>query len=135
MEEELRQKYLELQVIQNQMEQLQKQLQSIEEQTMELSYIKQSLDDLKTVKKDTKILIPIASGIFAEASLAGNKILKVNVGDNVVVDKNIEETKKLMDKQTQDISRFRDQIVEHLQGLLDSSKKLEEHMAEIVKKR
>ena len=52
----------------------------------------QALDDLKTTKTGTEILVPMASGIFIKAELKDNKELAINVGADTVVKKNIEET-------------------------------------------
>ena len=93
--EELQEKYIELQMIEQQMKQIQKQAQLVDSQMNELAVAHQALDDIKKTKPGTKILVPISNGIFAKAEIKDNEDLIVNVGANVIVNKDFESTKGL----------------------------------------
>jgi len=129
----LQKKYLEYQAIESQMQQMQKQLEAIEGQMMEVALVGQGLEDLEKVKEGTEVLMPFSNGIFTKASLKKGDTLFINVGSNVVVEKTLEETKKLMEKQSQEILRVRNSIVEKLQELSVQALRLEEELRKLVK--
>ncbi|MFT4282978.1 MAG: prefoldin subunit alpha [Candidatus Woesearchaeota archaeon] len=68
----------------------------------EIEDIKSSVKELETLK-DEEILAPIANGIFIKAKIIDSKKLKVNVGNGVILEKTINQTIKLLDKQEKEI--------------------------------
>ena len=72
-EEKLKEKYIEMKIIEEQMKEIQKQSNAVEQQLMEMVSVTQSLEDFKKTKKGDDILVPISSGVFAKAALQDNK--------------------------------------------------------------
>ena len=66
-QEKLQKLYVEFQVLNNSIKQLEKQNEALETQLMELMVTNQSLDDMKKVESGTEILVPISSGIYVKA--------------------------------------------------------------------
>src|SRR3989338_2449099 len=88
-QKEMQEKYIELQLLDQQIKQMQKQIQLVEQQVMELSSVKQSLDEIKNIEKGTEVLAPLSSGIFAKAEIKDIDKLLVNVGADVVIEKDL----------------------------------------------
>lgn len=132
-EKELQTKYIELQLIDQQMAQLQKQLQQLDSSLLEIEFIKISLDDFKKIKKGSEILAPIANGIFVKADLKENDELIVNVGGNVTVAKSVEDTKKLLTEQADEIAKTRNELMHNLIHLDEHARKIEEELKKLAK--
>ncbi|MBW2999678.1 prefoldin subunit alpha [Candidatus Woesearchaeota archaeon] len=133
MDNEIQNKYLELQMIGQQIKQVQQQIQALDNRLMELNVVEQSLDDLGEVKTGTEILVPISSGIFAKAELKDNKDLMVNVGANTVVKKTIPKTKDMLTEQTTEINKYKEQMLMQVNQLIEHAKALEKEIEEKAK--
>ena len=131
-EQFLREKYMEMQFLDENMKKVQQQLENIDEQTAEVLRIKQYLDDFASIKKDTETLVPITNGIFAKAEIKDNKKLLVNVGNNVVTEKTVDETKKLMDDQLTELKKYHIQLTIQLQTMTAQIKEIEKTVEEKV---
>ncbi|UCH12318.1 MAG: prefoldin subunit alpha [Candidatus Omnitrophota bacterium] len=131
-QKELQQKYMHLQLMQQQIKQLQQQIQQFEQQIAELDSLSQSLDDLKKVKPGSDTLVPISSGIFAKATLKDNEELLVNVGANTVVKKSVSDTKKLIEKQSSEVRKLQEQLLEQLQKAAVAAESTEKELQKLV---
>ncbi len=115
---EMQQKYLELQIIDQQLKQLQKQIQTIDAQIIELNNTKANIDDLENIKPGSGVLIPVNPGIFFKGVIKNSKEFKVNVGANTVVNKSATETKELINQQINEMSDVREQLLGNMQELI-----------------
>jgi len=73
-EEKLQKLYVEFQILNQQIQQLEKQSTMLNNQLMELTVTSQSLEDIKKTKEGTEILVPLSGGIYAKQSLKTVKI-------------------------------------------------------------
>ncbi|MEK6886755.1 MAG: prefoldin subunit alpha [Nanoarchaeota archaeon] len=117
----------ELRALNMQAQMISEQLNRVDSGLMEIDYLKTSLDELSSVKENTEILTPISNGIFAKAKLEKIKNLMVNVGNGIVVEKTLEETKGLLDERISEMNEAREK-------LLDQMQKLEDHLIKIGEK-
>lgn len=97
--EDVQNKYMELQLIIQQINELQQQHSSIQNQLFELNHLKESLNELNNLKEGTESFVPMGLNIFTKAKIQDTNELLVNVGSNVFVTKTIEETKTLINSQ------------------------------------
>ncbi|MBU0536789.1 MAG: prefoldin subunit alpha [Nanoarchaeota archaeon] len=134
MNKELQQKYLELQMLDQHIKQIQQNVELIENQLSELDQINQALDDLTSVKEGTEIFVPVTGGVFAKAELKDNKNLLVNVGAGTTVNKSIPETRDMISNQINEIADTRDQLLEQLQKAVRKAQKIQEELQEIQEK-
>ena len=86
---ETQQKYMELQLLDQQMKQLQQHLMETDAKTQQLEQIIKDLQDIQQVKEGTDILVPLAGGIFVKGNIGATDKLLVNVGSNVNVEKDV----------------------------------------------
>ena len=124
--------YMQLQMIQENAKQIYKQLQVAESQLMELVMTSQSLDDFRQINENTEIFVPLNSGIFAKAELKKADELLVNVGANVVVKKDISSTKKLVERQVEQLRDIRERMVSDLKKLTMQGGMIEEELQKLV---
>lgn len=124
-EEELQSKYYEFQLINEQIKQLQQQQEALDEQTSELKLTLEALTDLGKTREKETILVPIGQGIFAKAELKDSKNLIVNVGSNIMVGKDTEGAKKMLDERLQAVEIYKEQSSSGIMELARRAKKLE----------
>ena len=123
-EQELQQKYFELQMLEQQLKALQNQIFKMDEQLVEIRLAIENVEELKATQKGKEILVPLTQGIFIKSELKDNEKLIVNVGANITVEKTIEETKDLLKKQHVEISKYKEELESTMQNLEDEFTKL-----------
>ena len=124
--------YIQLQMIQENAKQIYKQLQVAESQLMELVMTSQSLDEFRQIKEKTEIFVPLNSGIFVKAELGKADVLLVNVGANVAVKKDISSTKKLVERQLEQLREVRERMASDLKKLTMQGGMIEEELQKLV---
>ncbi len=103
---DLLQVYEELQTIQQQLEDINVQLKEFMDQRKELSLSVDALKEFKDLESDKEVLVPIVNGVFAKAKLFKSDKLIVNVGSNVLVEKSVENTIKLLEQNLTEIDNY-----------------------------
>lgn len=111
--------YSEAQLFDYQARQLQQVLESIDAQLFEINSVIESLSELEKVNDNDEILFPVANGIFAKGHINNDKILRVNVGNNVVVEKSIADTVAMMRQQLIDIQDYKQQVMIQMDALVN----------------
>lgn len=131
-EENLQKLYLEFQMLDQHIKQLEKQSAAINNQLMELMVTNQSLDDMKNTDEKTEILVPLSSGIYAKAELKDNKSFIVNVGSNTALVKDVDSTKKMVEEQIAEIKKLQENLVNQLQDQTTKAVSLEQEINKIA---
>lgn len=126
--------YLQLNTMNQQMMELQKQIQALEETIFEINESKKGLDEVSKAEKGKEILVPIISGIFAKAELKETKEFIVNVGSNTAVVKSIEDVQKILDKQSIEIQKTQNNLIDNIKQLTVEAKEVEAGLRGLVEK-
>lgn len=126
--------YLQLNTMNQQMMELQKQIQALEETIFEINDSKKGLDEVSKAEKGKEILVPIISGIFAKAELKETKEFIVNVGSNTAVVKSIEDVQKILDKQSIEIQKTQNNLIDNIKQLTVEAKEVEAGLRGLVEK-
>ena len=84
-EKQMQEKYMEFQMLQQQIEQLSKYLEELNGKLQEFTLTKNNILNMDVVPPNTEALVSMAPGIFAQAELKENKKFVINVGANVLV--------------------------------------------------
>ena len=131
-EKKVQEMYMEFQVLEQHIRQLQKQLEAVTQQLIELTITSSSLDEFNKIRQGKEIFVPLSSGIFAKAGIKDTSGLLVNVGANVVVQKDVASTKKLIQKQMEEIKKIQEQMVGELEKLTSHAAQLEMNLQGMV---
>lgn len=124
--------YMQFQVIEQHIKQLQKQLEMVTHQMVELNVTSNSLDDFKKINTVREVFVPLSSGIFAKAVIKDTSELLVNVGANVVVKKDVAETKNLIQRQIEEIKKVQRQMIDDLEKMTSHAAQLERQLQELI---
>ena len=131
-QEELQKKYMELQMLDQQMKQIQKQLQILETQTEELHATKQQMEEFAASKPGSEMLVQLGTGIFAKAELKDTKEFVVNVGSNVAVAKDLLSTQQMIDENIHEMKKLSEELMHNLQQTASQAVSLEEYLQKLV---
>ncbi|MFC1741151.1 prefoldin subunit alpha [Nanoarchaeota archaeon] len=131
-QKELQKKYLEYQMMEQQIKQLQQQLEKMEAQTMEISTVDQSLEDISKAKAGDEVLVPVSGGIFFRTTIKETGQFLVNVGSGVVVDKNIDGTRQLVQGQAIEIDKYKEQVMQQLALTLAKYQEMENELKKLI---
>src|SRR3989338_1173287 len=131
-EKQAQEMYMEYQVLDQRIKQLQKQLELIMQQIMEANSTSRSLEEFKGLKEGTEILVPLTSGIFAKASLKDPSELLVNVGAGTVVAKDISSAKKLISSQVEEMQKVQQKMSDDLEKMMENAGQLETELQKMV---
>jgi len=134
MKEEIQKKYLELQILNKQIKNVQEQFISLQQQLNELNNLEVSLTELKDVKNNKEIFSVLGSGVFVKSKLIDNENVLVNVGDGVLVKKKLNEALDLVKLQANNISGSIVIIKEELNKAILFNESLTNEINEMVKK-
>ena len=83
---------MQLQTFMSQLEQITKYLSDIKAQEDQMIIVVEALKEFKHVKKDTKILAPIAQGIYLNAKVTDTEEIIVNSGAGIATKRTIDKT-------------------------------------------
>ncbi len=131
-QKELQQKYFQLQMIDGQIQQLQKNHKLLDDQIADLISTKENLENISKTKADSEILTPVAPGIFVKASLKEASEVVVNAGSNVAVKKKIPAAKEMLDKQLNDIKEAQTKILFELTQMSNQAMQLEKEINKVA---
>lgn len=127
-QKKLQEKYIEFQIMDQQMKQIEKQIDAVSSQIQELAITSQSIDELSNVKTGTEIFVPLSKGIFTKAELKGSKEMLINVGSNTVVKKSVSDAKKFVEKQMEEITKVLQQLMAELQKMATKANAVEKEI-------
>ena len=101
-------KYLELQMLNNQLRQIQQQMQSIEVQAQEMDKLSTALEEAKSIKKGQELLVPLGQGIFLRSKADNMEHVIVSVGADIILEKSFDEALELVKRQQQELNSVTD---------------------------
>lgn len=129
-EKQIEDKYMQLQLLQQQVEQITEYVEQLQVQDRELDISLEALTELQKTTVNTEILAPIANGIFFKAELKDNQKLTINVGSEVAVEKTIPEVIKLLEEQKEKITENIAEAETVLQQLHEQGRRLYQESSE-----
>ena len=104
-EEQMKEKYMQFQAIQQQLEQINEHLETLMQQNSEVEISINAIKEIGKTEVNNDILAPVANGIFIKAKLLDNQKLIVNVGSDTTVEKTVPEVVKLLEEQQKQMNK------------------------------
>ncbi len=98
-EAEAKEKYMEFQLVQQQLQQLTEHVEQMNQQQAELEISINAIQEIEKTPLKNEFLAPLANGIFVKGELKENSKLIINVGSNVTVERTPSEVIELLHKQ------------------------------------
>ena len=114
MNEELQNKYMQLQMLEQQTSQMQQHIEQMDQQAAELVQVAENLREIQDVKEGTAILVPMAGGVFVRAKIDEPEHVLINVGASSTVQKPIHAAVSLVENQLNELVEYREKTAEQL---------------------
>lgn len=130
---QLQRKYMEFQIIGQQVGKIREQLQQLDQQLVELDHVRESLEELKGVQEGAELYVPMSSGIFLRAKAGDTGKVVLNVGSSVAVEKTVPEAQQLISDQMEQAEKVREQMLANLSKFLEKAKELQAELEKLVK--
>jgi len=122
-QDELRGKIIEFETLKEESKQIESQLKSLEARREELDVVSFSMDELKG-QSGKEILIPVGSGVFIEGIAKDTAKIFINVGSNIVVPTTLEEAKRIIDEQIEEIDKAKVKLETELKRFIHYMQKI-----------
>ncbi len=132
MPKEVKQKYMELQMMQHQMQQVQQQVQALEQQAGEMDIVQQALDEFAQSKAGSPAIVTLTPGLFVKAKLEETDSVLLNVGGGAVVQKSIPEAKKVISAQSTELRKLQEELAEQMQKITENAGKVQEELRKLI---
>ncbi|MGE0793529.1 MAG: hypothetical protein AB7V77_05115 [Candidatus Woesearchaeota archaeon] len=120
-----KEKYFELEMLNQQLVELENSLMLMEDDYLQMQYAKEAL---KTMDEKDEILIPLVPGIFLSAKDVDLKKIKVGVGSNILIDKDLNETLKTIEEHVKKIIENKEKTQELFDNVSLRAIKLQEEI-------
>ncbi len=133
-EKQIQQKYMELQIIEQQMKQYQQESLNLQAQLQELVSLEEALKSIES-SKNNKILTTLSPGVFAKTELKNNKEILMNIGSGVVVPKDIKEALAITKDQSMKIQAMAHKVEQDLQLFVQHSSHLQQELQQVMSKK
>ncbi len=115
--DDLKKKYEKLKSYEEEARTLSKELDDIEDRSFRISQTIEALDKLSGEEEGSNALFPIADGIFVKGKLVDNSGLLVNSGSGTVVEKSVDETKQMLEKQSDEMEEYKQRIMSRMTSI------------------
>ena len=127
-ESELQEKFMEYQVLKQEVESLSKLIQEVESRKQEYEVIVEAIESLGGKKKD--VLLPVASGVFVKSDVTEDNLF-INLGSGVIGKKDFKSGVEYLKKQLEDLDKTQESLMQELNVTYDRIGILEEDLERI----
>ena len=136
-QQELQQMVLEMNMLDAQFKEMQQQMTLIEQQAAELQVLENNINEIeklgKKKEKDCESLSQIGQGIFVKSTLKDTNEIFVNIGSKIVLKKSPEEAKQFVKKRSDQVMNVRDLVMQELNKMVMNIQLLEKQIQEKAK--
>jgi prefoldin alpha subunit len=119
----------EFNMLDMQLRQMEQQAIMLEQQILEFQTVIFNLDELKKAKKGQNVLFPMGRDIFAEGKMENSDSLFINIGSKTIVKKNVDETKKIVEKQKETLIGACEEIKSDMEKVFSRILELEKRLS------
>ena len=132
--QQLQQKYLEMQLLEQQVKEVQNHLLTLNQKSQELKILDGNLSEIKKIKEKKEIFSQIGSGVFIKAKLEDTKNVIVDIGANTAIQSTVEDAKTLITEQTKKITNSISYIEDKLENLAKQMQSTQQEMVALQSK-
>jgi prefoldin alpha subunit len=117
-ERRLRQLLTEIQMMEGSVNILQQRLQLVNTAVSELNIARNSLKDIKNIKKGNPLLVPVGGGVFMNAELGNIEKVIVDIGANVSMEMEYDRAVKDIEMRLDEMKNAQDSVSLQLNQIL-----------------
>ncbi len=136
-EEELRRAITELRSFESIMEELRSRYQIVVASLNDLQVSKSALEDISKAGEGVELFLDVGGGVYGKAVLKDTNRFLVNTGSGILIERNLEDTLKLVEKRLNEFNSARGSIesqMNSLQAKIEESRSRVQLLYEKLKK-
>lgn len=133
-ENDLQGKYIELQILKQQVSSMIEQKHAIDERENELNVTLEALRKLNTVKKGDEMWSSIGSGAFVRSDIKDIEKVFVAIGAGLVVRESVPKSIEILELRLHEFNDINNQVVQQINSLVGRMSKLETAMQNLAGK-
>ncbi|MFH1445201.1 MAG: prefoldin subunit alpha [Nanoarchaeota archaeon] len=133
MQDEMQEKIILYQMLQNHIEQIKKQAINLEREFMEIDGTLQAVETLSSGTVDHETLVPLGSGCYAGGKVTNNKKFLIDIGSGVIVNKKLLETKKFLEDRKIEREKILNELKNELEHALKKLNGVTQELQEMQK--
>lgn len=123
-EKRLQEKFVLYQLLQNRLEELKQQTAIIERRFLEIETTKYALNEVKNLKTDNEILIPLGSGCYTHGKITDSDKLLVDLGAGAFVNKTVVDAEQFFESKKQELSKASKDLQVEINNVVNSSNEI-----------
>ena len=131
---ELQEKYIELQILKQQVSSLIEQKHAIDERENELNVTLDALRKLDTVNKGNEMWSSIGSGTFVRSDIKDNEKVFVAIGAGLVMKETVPKSIEILELRLHEFNDINNEVVQQINTLVGRMSKLEIHLQKLAGK-
>jgi len=112
MNDQIKQKYMELQILSEEINQIETYIKNLQNQLIELTGVGEALIEFSNSNKGKSLLAPLGAGLFVKSQIQDTNSVLMNIGSNTVIKKSIPGAKKIIDEQLTKLNK----LIENIQS-------------------
>jgi len=117
-EEQIRQAYVEVRVLENYAEEIRTRLQVVVNTSTELQTTRAAVEALTKTPEGTPLLVNLGGGVYGMARTSDPTKILLDVGTGIVVEKTVEGSLELIGKRLEDLEKARASLESQLSNIL-----------------
>ena len=129
-EKRTQEKYVEYQVLQQTIAQLYQKKGVVQKQIVEFTDLRDNLSNLQKSKIGSQMYSAVGAGVFVKAELKENDNVLVNVGSDVVIERSVDDSKKLVDNQIKELNGILKELDKNIEGSIERGNILNKELSE-----
>ncbi|MCS7105502.1 MAG: prefoldin subunit alpha [Thermofilaceae archaeon] len=92
----------------------------------EISASKSALDEVQVLNEGEELMVPLGAGVYARAKLASKNSMLVSIGAGLLVERNLDETRRTLENKEQRIRDALQRSLAEYQAILNRLRELEQ---------
>jgi len=117
-EEQIRQAYVEVRILENYAEEIRTRLQVVLSTSTELQTTRTAVEELAKTPENTPLLVNLGGGVYGMARMADPTRILLDVGTGVVVEKDVASSLELINRRLEDLEKARASLESQLTNIL-----------------
>ena len=130
----MQEKYIELQILKQQVSSLIEQKHAIDERENELNVTLDALRKLDTVNKGNEMWSSIGSGTFVRSDIKDNEKVFVAIGAGLVMKETVPKSIEILELRLHEFNDINNEVVQQINTLVGRMSKLETHLQKLAGK-
>jgi len=132
MEKEIQRKYMQYQLVQQQLKNLIEQKVALDEKKNEVTESLDAVKKIEKLEKNNAMWSSLGSGVFISSNINSTDKFLVSIGANVAIKKNTEDAVRILEERLSEIEELDDHIISEINKYGEQMQKSEQELQKLV---